>query len=144
MINGNLYDWESVEIMLPNGISVGVTSIDYDDERPLEERYGRGSTPRGYGRKNYKASAKLEMDLDESQRLTEALGGSLYDGMPFEVIISYANDDMPTVVDLLPSCKIVKASSGAKQGDENVGQRKYDLKVLAPIVWGGAPAVLPI
>jgi hypothetical protein len=144
MINGNLYDWESVEIILPNGIAFGVTSIDYDDERPIEERYGRGSTPRGYGRKNYKATAKLEMDLDEAQRLQMALGVSVYDGLPFQIAVSYANDGVDTVIDLLPMCKIVKTSSGAKQGDENTGQRKYDLKVLAPIIWGGIPAVSPI
>jgi hypothetical protein len=141
MINGNLYDWESIEIVLPNGTTVGVTNIDYDDERPIEERYGKGSTPRGYGRKNYKASAKLEMDLDEAVRLTDALGGSVYDSPPFSIVISYATDLQPTIVDVLPLCKIVKTSTGAKQGDDNVGQRKYDLKVLSPIEWDGIPAL---
>uniref|UniRef100_C6E6Q4 Phage tail protein n=1 Tax=Geobacter sp. (strain M21) TaxID=443144 RepID=C6E6Q4_GEOSM len=141
MINGNSYDWESVEIMLPNGLTIGLTSIDYDDERPIKERYGRGGTPRGYGRGNYKASAKIEMDLDEAMRLQTALGGSVYDSPPFPIVICYAPDLMPTVTDFLPLCKITKTSTGAKQGDENVGVRKYDLTLLAPIVWGGVPAV---
>lgn len=141
MINGNLYDWESVEIVMPNGIAIGVTNIDYDDERPIEERYGRGSLPRGFGRKNYKASAKLEMDIDEAQRLQAALGGSIYDGLPFQVVVAYATDGQPTITDLLPLCKIVKTSTSAKQGDDNVGQRKFDLKVLAPIQWGDVPAL---
>ena len=141
MINGNLYDWESVEIQLPNGIAIGVSNIDYDDERPLEERYGKGSTPRGYGRKNYKASGKLELDLDEADRLTMALGGSVYASEPFAITVSYATDGQPTITDVLPACKITKTGSGAKQGDDNVGQRKYDLKILAPIEWGGMPAL---
>lgn len=141
MINGQLYDWESIEIQLPGGIVVGVTSIDYDDERPIEERYGKGSTPRGYGRKNYKASAKMELDLDEAERLQYALGGSVYDTQPFPIIISYGDLGMPIVIDALPSCMIVKTSSGGKQGDDNVGGRKYDLKVLEPIKWGGIPAL---
>lgn len=147
MINGQLYDWESVEIVLPSGVTIGVTSIEYDDERPIEERYGKGSIPRGYGRKNYKASAKLEMDLDEAERLGAAMAnlgaGGIYDMPPFPIVIAYANDEMPVVTDVLPLCKIVKTSSGAKQGDENVGQRKYDLKILAPIVWGQIPAIVP-
>lgn len=141
MINGNLYDWEGVEIQLPNGVAIGVSNIDYDDERPVEERYGKGSVPRGYGRKNYKASAKIELDLDEADRLQEALGGSVYDSESFPIVVSYAADGQPTITDVLPSCKITKTSSGGKQGDDNVGQRKYDLKLLAPIEWGGVPAL---
>lgn len=73
-VNGNLYDWESIEVQLPSGICIGITNIDYDDERPIEERYGKGNVPRGFGRKNYKASAKMELDLDEAERLRMALG----------------------------------------------------------------------
>ena len=143
-INGNLYDWESVEIMLPSGLAISVTNIDYDDERPVKERYGRGSVAHGYGRGNYKASAKIELDLDEAMRLQTSLGGSVYDSPPFPIIVCYAPDALPVVTDVLPLCKIVKTASGAKQGDDNVGQRKYDLVVLAPIVWGGNAALLPI
>ena len=139
-INGQLYDWESIEIQLPSGIVVGVTNIDYDDERPVEERYGKGSVPRGVGRKNYKASAKIELDLDEAERLREALGGSVYSDS-FPIVVSYADEGLATVTDTLPNCMIVKTSSGGKQGDDNVGQRKYDLKVLEPIEWGGEPAL---
>lgn len=144
MINGNLYDWESIEIILPNGVAIGVTNIDYEDEQPIEERYGRGSVSRGYGRKNYKATAKIEMDIDEAQRLQLAIGGSYYAGIAFPIVISYAPNLSPTITDVLPLCKIVKCAAGGKQGDDNVGQRKFDLKLLAPIVWGGIPAKLPI
>ncbi|BCS55197.1 hypothetical protein [Geobacter sp. SVR] len=141
MINGNLYDWESIEVQLPGGIAIGISSIDYDDERPIEERYGKGSTPRGYGRKNYKASAKMSLDLDEAQRLQDKLGGSVYDSQPFDIVVSYATEGQPTITDVLPSCKIVKTSTANKQGDENAGQRQYDLKVLSPIGWGERPAM---
>ena len=147
MINGSLYDWESVEIMLPGGIAIGITNIDYDDERPIEERYGKGSQPRGYGRKNYKASAKMEIDIDAAEMLAAALaasgGGGIYDSAPFPIIICYAPTGQPIITDMLPLCKIVKTSSGAKQGDDNVGTRKYDLKILSPIVWGMIPALVP-
>lgn len=140
-INGNLYDWESVEIQFPSGIAIGVTNIDYDDERPIKPRHGKGSLPRGHGRENYKATAKMEMDLDEAVRLQEALGGSVYDGPPFIIVVSYATEGMPVITDVLPMCKITKTGSGAKQGDDNVGQRKYDLTLLAPIEWDGTPAL---
>lgn len=140
-INGNLYDWESVEIQLPNGTAIGVTDISYNDERPVEARYGKGSVPRGYGRKNYKASGSMELDRDEAERLRAALGGSFYDGQPFAIVVSYANDDMPRVTDTLPDVKLTKADSGAKQGEDNVGVVKLDFEILSPIKWGGAPAL---
>lgn len=140
-INGNQYDWESVEIHLPNGIAIGVTNISYNDERPIEARYGKGSTPNGYGRKNYKAGASIELDLDEAERLRGALGGSYYAGQPFPIIVIYANDDMPMVIDVLPDCKITKVDTSAKQGDDNAGGRKFDLAILSPIEWGGEPSL---
>lgn len=147
MINGSLYDWESVNIMLPSGLAIGISNIDYDDERPIEERYGKGSQPRGYGRKNYKASAKMELDIDEAERLAIFLaasgGGGIYDSIPFAITVCYAPVGQPPITDILPLCKIVKTSSGAKQGDDNVGVRKYDLKVLMPILWGYIPALVP-
>jgi len=138
-INGNLYDWESVEIQLPGGVAIGVQSIDYDDERPVEERYGKGSTPRGIGRKNYKASGKMELDLDEAAFLANSLGGSVYNAGPFPIVVSYAVEGMPTITDVLPLCIITKVGTGAKQGDDNVGARKFDFKIVAPIEWGGLP-----
>lgn len=144
-INGNLYDWEGVEIVLPSGLSVGVTDVNYDDERPVEERYGKGSVARGYGRKNYKATANMTMDLDEAlifeAGLAAAGGGSIYGAPPFPIVVAYGGDGLPITTDVLPMCKVVKIGTGAKQGDENVGIRKYDLKVIEPIVWGGAPAM---
>lgn len=140
-VNGNLYDWASVEVQLPNGVAVGITSISYNDERPIEARYGKGNVPRGYGRKNYKASGSMELDRDEVEALREALGGSVYSGEPFQIVVSYGNDDMPTVTDTLPKVKITKQDSGASQDDDNAGAVKYDLNIIAPIKWGGTPAL---
>lgn len=140
-VNGNLYDWESVEIQLPSGVAVGITSINYSDERGIEPRYGKGSTPRGYGRKNYKGSASMEMDRDAAESLREELGGSVYSGEPFQIVVSYGNDDMSTVTDTLPKVKITKQDTSASQDDDNAGAIKYDLAVLAPIKWGGTAAL---
>ncbi len=140
-INGNLYDWESVEIQLPSGAAIGINNISYNDERPIGARYGKGSTPRGFGRGNYKASGSMELDLDEAERLRKAQGGSFYGGEPLVIIVSYANDDQDSITDTLADVKIVKADSGAKQGDENVGVRKLDFEILSPIKWGGELAV---
>jgi hypothetical protein len=144
MINGQLYDWESIEIVLPTGICIGVTSINYKDERPVEPRYGKGGTPRGYGRKNYKADGSMEMDLDEAELLSAALGGSWYGGPPFPIVVCYSKDGAGIVIDELPACKITKCDTSAKQNDESVGGRKFDFQILEPIVWGNAQVVATV
>lgn len=144
MINGKLFDWESVTIVLPSGASIGISEINYSDERPIEERYGKGSLPRGFGRKNYKASGSMTLDRDEANLLQLALGGSFYSGLLFPIIVSYAVESQPPITDSLPACKIVKIDVSAKQDDDNAGQVKLDFKILETIKWNFVPAVLPI
>jgi hypothetical protein len=47
-INGNTYDWESITIQGPQGVFVDVQEISYNDERPIDPTYGKGSIPQGY------------------------------------------------------------------------------------------------
>ncbi|MDY6904084.1 MAG: hypothetical protein SWH61_05295 [Thermodesulfobacteriota bacterium] len=139
-INGKQYDWEDVTINLKSGIAIGITEINYADERGIEPRYGKGATPRGYGRKNYKASGDMTLDRDEAEALRNALGGSFYKGDPFPVTVGYANDDQPAVTDILPDIKITKADTSAKQDDDNAGAVKLDFEILSPIKWNGVSA----
>lgn len=139
-INGIQYDWESVEIQLPSGIAIGLTEITYNDEQSIDPRYGKGSIPRGYGRGNYKAGGSMTMDLDEYERLKNELGGSVYQADPFVIVVSYGNDDQPTVTDTLPDVKITKTDTSAKQGETKAGERKLDFTPLSPIKWGGDKA----
>ena len=138
-INGNLYDWESIEIVLPSGIAVGVTEIEYSDEKGVEARYGKGSVPRGYGRKNYKASGSMTLDKDEFAKLQVAVGGSLYKADPFAIVVGYSTDDTIPTVDMLQDVKVTKQDTSAKQDDDNAGAVKLDFEILSPIVWGGLP-----
>ncbi|MGE4319624.1 MAG: hypothetical protein AB7E96_12070 [Deferribacterales bacterium] len=140
-VNGIQYDWESVEIMMPYGVSIGMTEISYSDERAIEARYGKGSKPRGYGRGNYKASGSITMDKDEFLKLQAACGGSVYDAEPLPILVSYANDDQPTVGDVLPKCVFTKNESSAKQGETTAGEHKLDITILEPIRWNGISAV---
>jgi hypothetical protein len=140
-INGNYYDWEGVEIQLqPSGVAIGVTEINYNDERGIEARYGKGAVPRGFGRKNYKASGSMTLDKDEAETLRKGLGGSFYTGKPFPIIVSYSNDDRDTVTDTLPDCLITKSDTSGKQDDDNTGSIKFDFIILSPIEWNGVSA----
>jgi len=139
MINGNTYDWESVTIQGPQGIMVDVQEISYEDERPVDPTYGKGSIPQGYGRKNYKASGSLTLLRTEYEALRLACGGSIYTRQPVSIVVAYANDDQDTVVDTLPCIHLTKQSTGPKQGEEKI-EVKLDMQILSPIQWGGQSA----
>lgn len=144
-INGRKYDWESITVTLPTGIAVAMTDIHYEDGQDVEVRYGRGSKPRGFGNKNYEASGSFVQDREEWEILKTTLAasgkGKLYDHLAFPIVVSYQNDEMSPVTDVLPLCKITKFSgAGAAQGDDNASPMTCEFKILAPIIWNGVPA----
>lgn len=78
-VNGKAYDWGDVDLKIP-GLNIQVQEISYDDELEIEEVYGSGSKPRGYGTGNYKASGKLSMLRDDYDDL---LAYCKQKGVPF-------------------------------------------------------------
>ena len=145
-INGKNYDWEDIHVTTLTGEQSGFTEIKYSDEQSVTARYGRGAVPRGYGRGNYEASGSMVLDRDEWEKLKLALvalsnTGGIYDHTPFPIVVSYANDDMGTVIDTLRDCKISKFDGGGgSQGDDNVSPITCEFTILSPILWNGIPA----
>ena len=145
-INGKNYDWEDIHVITRTGEQIGITEIKYSDEQSVTARYGRGAVPRGYGRGNYEASGSMVLDRDEWEKLKLALvalsnTGGIYDHKPFPIVVSYANDDMGTVIDTLRDCKISKFDGGGgSQGDDNVSPITCEFTILSPILWNGIPA----
>lgn len=145
-INGKHYDWEDIHVTTLTGEQIGITEIKYSDEQSVTARYGRGAVPRGYGRGNYEASGSMVLDRDEWEKLKLALvalsnTGGIYDHTPFPIVVSYANDDMGTVIDTLRDCKISKFDGGGgSQGDDNVSPITCEFTILSPILWNGIPA----
>lgn len=89
----------------------------------MEEVYGYGSKPRGYGTGNYKASGKLSMLRDDYDDL---LAYCKQKGVPFykmelpSIIVSYANEGARTKIDELKKVKFSKRSNKAAQGDKSL------------------------
>ena len=76
-VNGQTYGWGDVDVKIP-GLVLVVQEISYDDEQEMEESYGKGYRPRGYGKGNYKASGKMSMlrdDYDDVLAYCMALSG---------------------------------------------------------------------
>ena len=106
-VNGKNYDWGDVDVKLP-GLDLVVQEISYDDEQDMEESYGYGHRPRGYGTGNYKASGKLSLLRDDYE---EFLDWCRSQGTPFyeltipSIVVSYANEGEKTHMDELKTVK---------------------------------------
>lgn len=139
LVNGQSYDWESIEVNLPYGPIIQIESIEYGDKQEAEANYGRGDKPTGFGQGNYSAEGKLTIKREELIKLeayrVAQKKASIYKLPLFPIVVSYANDDQLTIVDVLPQCKFTERQTSPKQGDKSVN---VDLSfiVLAPIVWG--------
>lgn len=143
-VNGKAYDWGDVDLKIP-GLNIQVKEISYDDELEMEEVYGYGSKPRGYGTGNYKASGKLSMLRDDYDDL---LAYCKQKGVPFykmelpSIIVSYANEGARTKIDELKKVKFSKRSNKAAQGDKSLTV-DVDMMIVGGVYQDGvAPEML--
>lgn len=144
MINGKRYAWEDISISAPEGTIIDITEINYSDKKEIDEIYGKGSNPVGYGQGNYSAEGKMKIRREEHLRLTAALlqqgANSIYQHTPFPITVSYANNDQPIpITDTLRACKLIETSNGPKQGDKSV-ELELSFKILGGILWNGVEA----
>lgn len=142
IVNGKNYDWADVDVKFP-GLVLVLQEISYDDEQEMEESYGKGNKPRGYGTGNYKASGKMSMLRDDYEDL---LAYCKSKGIPFfkieipSIVVSYANEGQRTVIDELKKVKFTKRSTKAAQGDKSLTV-DIDLMIIGGIVADGVEPV---
>lgn len=141
-VNGINYGWGDVDVKIP-GLNLVVQEISYDDEQEMEESYGKGYRPRGYGKGNYKASGKMSMlrdDFDDVLDYCKATGKSFYNVELPSVIVSYGNPGGRTRIDELKRVVFVKRSHKAAQGDKTLTV-DIDLMIVGGIVEDGVEPV---
>lgn len=137
-VNGQTYGWGDVDVKIP-GLVLVVQEISYDDEQEMEESYGKGYRPRGYGKGNYKASGKMSMLRDDYD---DVLAYCMAKGIPFygiewpSVVVSYANEGERTRIDELKKVIPTKRSHKAAQGDKSLTV-DIDLMIVGGIVEDG-------
>lgn len=134
MINGQRYDWASIEINIDGIRIAGAQSITYMDERALESRYGVGSDIIGVARGNYKASCSLEMDREDYEELKKQID-PLFE-TTFNIIVSYDKGD-GIVVDTLNNVNFTKVDTSSKQEDSNASMMKLECSVNGKILFNG-------
>jgi hypothetical protein len=142
VVNGEAYDWSSITINMP-GMTFQAQDISYDDELEKEPVYGMGSSQRGYGKGNYKSTAKITMlkeDFDDLVDYCKKNKVALYKLDITKIIASYAHDYQKTKIDVLNKVTITKTSHKATQGDKSL-KVDLDLLVYGNIVRDGLDAI---
>ncbi len=143
MINGRVFDWESIRITLAAFVNLEITNISYSSESGAESVHGRGRAPRGYGRTNLVQEASLDLPAPSFLLLSgyAVLNGGMFNIPSFTVSVSYANFDQIPQVDTLPACVITRVETEASQNDAEVAMKKLSLNVLNPIKYDGQPVI---
>lgn len=122
---------------------LNLTEISYDDEQDMEEIYGKGNKPRGYGVGNYKASGKMSMLRDDYNDLLDYCKRQRISFFNVEIptiAVSYADNDEPTRIDELRKVHFTKRSNKAAQGDKSLSV-DIDLLIVGGITQDGVEPV---
>jgi len=139
MINGRVFDWESIRIDAPFGLNLEITNISYSSESGAESVHGRGRAPRGYGRTNLVQEGSFDLPAPSFLQLSAyaTANGGLFNIPAFPITVSYSNADQTPQIDLLPSCVITRVETEASQNDPEVNVKRLTLNILDPIVLNG-------
>lgn len=141
-VNGKSYSWGDVDVKIP-GLDLVVQEISYDDEQEMEEVYGRGNRPRGYGKGNYKASGKITVLRDDYDSLLDYCRSKKipFFGVEFPtIVVSYGNEGDRTRLDVLKKVVLTKRSNKSSQGDKSLTV-DIDLMIIGGIVADGVEPV---
>lgn len=139
-VNGKVFDWTDITITLPHGQLILVKDINYKGGLEIEEVYGKGGMPQGWGRGNYKGEGTLTLIREEFDKFCEwaqGQGKSLLQTDPFPITVSYSDYGAELVTDTLQDCKIKgDVEHNPKQNDKSM-EVKLNFAILKGIDYNG-------
>lgn len=143
MVNGLIYDFESIKLMLPTGLILGCESVEYSDEKNDEVICGTNNLPLGVGRGEWKGTCKLELQRFEYDKLDlfGVASGGFYNMPPIPVVASYGNAGQPPVTDTL-LVHFTKRDFKGSKGDTSLNVT-IEGPQTAPMISNGVPAFVP-
>jgi hypothetical protein len=143
MINGIIYDFESIKAFLPTGMTLTLEKISYKDKKDDEVITGTNSLPIGIGRGEYTGSCEAELGRAEYDALDAyaSAHGGFYNMPPIPIVVSYGHIGQPPVTDTL-QVHFTERDFSTSKGDKNL---KVPLKgaLTAPLLTNGRPAYVP-
>ena len=142
MVNGVIYDFESIKVALPSGLITTVKDVNYSSKKDVEVVTDSKGMPRGVVRKKFEGDFSMTLSLAEYEEFSKAQAsqGGVLGAPPFPVVVSYGAYGQPPVTDNL-MVKITEIPREAKEDEEVV--MKISGKQTAIPKLGGRPAYVP-
>lgn len=143
MINGVVYDFESIKFMLPTGKVVLLESISYKDKKDDEVINGVDNLPAGVGRGSYSGECEIEFGRSEYEKVNRSCGssGGFYNVPYYNIVVSYGWTGQEILTDKLMVHFKERDFSG-KKGDTSLNV-KIKGSLVAPLDSNGVPAYTP-
>lgn len=145
MINGLVYDFESIKLMLPTGIVVMLESLSYKDKKDDEVINGVMNIPVGLGRGEYSGECELGFSRFEYEKMNSAsLSAGGFYNIPFvSIVANYGWLGQPPLTDVL-MVHFTELDFSWKKEDTSLNVKiKGALVVVGALVSNGFPAYTP-
>ncbi len=143
MINGNRFDFSSVQFTIAGVTFNGVADVNYKHALKPGELRGTRSKMIGRTRGKYEASGDITLFKSEFQQLVTLLGsqGLGYMETSFDIIVTYNELGNVPVTDTLVGCRITDDSDSGKEGGDPT-QVKLELNIMYMLRNGVSPLAL--
>ena len=133
-VNGKLYDWADIVLVIAGVPVTGITGIEYKDDQDIVTKYGAGRYPVGFAKGRITSTGKITLYQEEVEAMQrQSLTGRLQDIAPFDIIVSYLPDTAIVSIDKLRNCMFKNNGRGWKEGD--TGQEVEIDLVMSHIKW---------
>ena len=133
-MNGKLYDWADIVLVIAGVPVTGITGIEYKDDQEIVTKYGAGRYPVGFAKGRITSTGKITLYQEEVEAMQrQSLTGRLQDIAPFDIIVSYLPDTGIVSIDKLRNCMFKNNGRGWKEGD--TGQEVEIDLVMSHIQW---------
>lgn len=118
---GKIIGWNNLTIQMLGRDIEGVTEIEYDDEREMENEYGAGGYPVGQSEANYKAKASITLYSEEIVSLQASLPPTtrIQDIPAFSITCVYELNAI-RVRDIVQNCRIRTVGKAVKNGEGKI------------------------
>lgn len=133
-VNGHRHSFASLELNIDGKRRPLFNAVNYSDSVSRERVRGNHPIAAGFTRGEYEAEASITFYSEEWGELAEEFGNGLYDKV-FDVVVTYSEDDGPTITDKLIGCRLRSIGRDNSQGAEGASVEK-ELDVTY-IEWNG-------
>lgn len=137
LVNGNRYDFASIELRIRGQIFTGFKEISYSHKLEPGEVRGSAAQPIARTRGEYSAEGSLTLYRQEYDELVAVLGDGFME-TEFEGTVTHAERGQPTITDRLVGVRIKSDDSSYSQGADAL-EVKLDLSIMYLLKNGKSP-----